>query len=128
VLDGTNDRNFAIVHPRFTGLGLERSAMASPISYLIVVPALLVLLQSPAAAQDHCLSRAEQRAAITAGKAITLAEVRRLLRQHMAGELVRARLCQESGRLIYQLTVLSRDGRVRRVTVDAGNGTVIGGL
>jgi uncharacterized membrane protein YkoI len=85
---------------------------------------------SPAVAQDqpHCLTRAEQRAAIAAGQAIPLAAVRRILRQHMAGELVRARLCQESGRLIYLLTVLSRDGRVRRVTVDATNGTVVGGL
>jgi uncharacterized membrane protein YkoI len=102
--------------------------MASPISLLMVVPALLALLQSPAAAQDRCLSRAEQRAAIAAGQAITVAAVRRILRQHMAGELVRVRLCRESGRLIYLLTVLSRDGRVHRVTVDAGNGTVIGGL
>ena len=102
--------------------------MASPMSLLLVVPALLALLLSPAAAQDRCLTRAEQRAAITARQAIPLAAVRRILRQHMAGELVRARLCQESGRLIYMLTVLSRDGRVRRVTVDATNGTVIGGL
>jgi uncharacterized membrane protein YkoI len=102
--------------------------MASPRSLLMVVPALLALLLSPAGAQDRCLTRAEQRAAIAAGQAIPLAAVRRILRQHMAGELVRARLCQESGHLIYMLTVLSRDGRVRRVTVDATNGTVIGGL
>jgi uncharacterized membrane protein YkoI len=41
------------------------------------------------------------------------------------GELVRARLCQESERLIYLLTVLPRDGKVRRVVVDAKNGAVI---
>jgi len=52
-----------------------------------------------------------------------------MLRQRMGGELVRrARLCHESGRLIYRLTVLARDGKVRQVTIDATNGTVIGGL
>ena len=51
-----------------------------------------------------------------------------MLRQRMGGELVRARLCHEPSRLIYLLTVLARDGKVRRVTVDATNGTVISGL
>jgi len=97
---------------------------------LMVVLALTALLTSPAVAQERprCLTRAEQRAAIVAGEAIPLADVRRMLRQRVGGELVRARLCHESGRLIYLLTVLSRDGRVRRVTVDATNGTVVGGL
>ena len=90
------------------------------------------MLSLPAAAQEQsrCLSRAEQRAAIAAGQAIPLATARQMLRQRMsgAGELVRARLCHESGRLVYRLTVLPRDGKVRQVTIDATNGTVIGGL
>jgi uncharacterized membrane protein YkoI len=92
--------------------------------------ALLAMLSLPAAAQEQprCLSRAEQRAAIAAGQAISLATARQMLRQRMSGELVRARLCQESGRLVYRLTVLPRDGKVRQVTIDATNGTVIGGL
>jgi uncharacterized membrane protein YkoI len=89
-------------------------------------------LQGPAAAEERpsCLTRAEQRAAIAEGHAIPLAVARRMLRQRMGGELVlvRARLCHDSGKLIYLLTVLTRDGKVRRVTVDATNGTVIGGL
>jgi len=90
----------------------------------------LAVLLSPAAAgeQPRCLTRAEQRAAIAAGEAIPLAAARRMLGQRTAGELVRARLCHDASRLIYLLTVLSRDGKVRRVTVDATNGTVIGGL
>ena len=42
------------------------------------------------------------------------------------GEVVRARLCEQSGRLVYVLTVLAGDGKVARASVDAGNGTVIG--
>jgi uncharacterized membrane protein YkoI len=97
--------------------------------------AAIALPRLPAAAEvaaaperPHCLSRAEQRAAIQAREAIPLAVARRTLRHRKVGELIQARLCKDSGRLIYLLTVLSRDGKVRRVTVDATNGTVIGGL
>ena len=104
--------------------------MLGPRSLLIMTLALLAMLSLPAAAQEQprCLSRAEQRAAIAAGEAIPLATARQMLRQRMSGELVRARLCRESGRLVYRLTVLPRDGKVRQVTIDATNGTVIGGL
>jgi uncharacterized membrane protein YkoI len=98
---------------------------------LALACAVLTVLLTPAAAEQErprCLSRAEQRAAIAAGEAIPLAAARRMLRQRMGGELVRARLCHEPSRLIYLLTVLARDGKVRRVTVDATNGTVISGL
>ena len=97
---------------------------------LALAGAVLAVPSPPAAAQERprCLTRIEQRAAIVAGEAIPLAAARLMLRQRMAGELVRARLCREPGRLIYLLTVLARDGNVRRVTVDAANGTVIGGL
>ena len=104
--------------------------MQKPKSLLLMTLALFVMLSLPAAAQEQprCLSRAEQRAATAAGEAIPLATARQMLRQRMGGELVRARLCHESGRLIYRLTVLARDGKVRQVTIDATNGTVIGGL
>ena len=104
--------------------------MQSPRSLLLITLASLAMLSLPAAAQEQprCLTRAEQRAAILAGEAIPLATARQMLRQRMGGELVRARLCHESGRLIYRLTVLARDGKVRQVTIDATNGTVIGGL
>src|SRR3954470_21859274 len=104
--------------------------MLSPTSLLMMTLALLATLSLPAAAEEQarCLSRAEQRAAIAAGQAIPLATARQMLRQRMGGELVRARLCHESGRLVYRLTVLPRDGKVRQVTIDATNGTVIGGL
>jgi hypothetical protein len=110
--------------------GPKACSMPSPRLLLIMTLALLPMLSLPAAAQEQprCLSRAEQRAAIAAGEAIPLATARQMLRQRMGGELVRARLCKESGRLIYRLTVLARDGKVRQVTVDATNGTVIGGL
>ena len=100
--------------------------MANPILLAMVTLALVAMLTSSAAAQERpqCLTRAEQRAAIAAGEAIPLAAAR----QRATGELVRARLCRDSRRLIYLLTVIARDGKVRQVTVDATSGMVIGGL
>jgi uncharacterized membrane protein YkoI len=97
---------------------------------LVAVFAVLLAVTGPAGADDalHCLSRNEQRAAITDGKAVPLAAARRAARLKTPGELVRARLCHKSERLIYLLTVLARDGKVAHVTVDAKNGAVIGEL
>jgi uncharacterized membrane protein YkoI len=95
----------------------------------VVLP-LIFALPGSAPAQEHppCLSRTEQRAAIADGRAIPLAVAKRMVRQRISGELLGARLCPGSGRLVYLLTVLTHDGKVRRVTVDASSGTVIGGL
>jgi uncharacterized membrane protein YkoI len=41
--------------------------------------------------------------------------------------VVRARLCEGGKGLVYMLTVLSRDGKVARVTVDATSGSVLTG-
>ena len=41
-------------------------------------------------------------------------------------DVIKAQLCQEPDRLIYRLTLLGRDGKVKRATVDAINGAVVG--
>ena len=97
---------------------------------LLAALVLLLAVHRPATAADalRCISRNEQRAAIADGKAVPLATARRAARQKTPGDLVNARLCRQSERLIYLLTVLARDGKVARVTVDAANGTIIGEL
>jgi uncharacterized membrane protein YkoI len=99
---------------------------------LIVVALVVAVLLMPefadpagAAPRLRCLTRDQQRVAIAERRAVPLATVRRTLRSRVPGELVRARLCQDPKRLIYLLTVLPRDGKVRRVTIDARNGAVI---
>ena len=81
----------------------------------------------PAEAEGRlrCLTRDQQRVAISERRALPLATVRRTVRARVPGELVRAQLCQDSQRLIYLLTVLPRDGKVRRVIVDAKSGAVV---
>jgi hypothetical protein len=73
-----------------------------------------------------CLDQRERRA--EAGKFITLVAAMRAARARMPGTVVRARLCRGPDGLVYVLTVLARDGKVARITVDAVKGTLVGGL
>ena len=82
---------------------------------------------SPAAGaeRNRCLSPEERRAKIASHQVVPLARAIRAAKVRRA-EVVRASLCERGGKLVYLLTVLLRDGKVARVTVDAGSGTVIG--
>ena len=87
---------------------------------------------APADAAGHprraCLTKAEQRAAVASHRAISLGRAIKSARRHgHHGEALRARLCHRGGRLVYVLTLLPRNGKVRRVTVDAANGRVVSG-
>ena len=97
---------------------------------IVSMIALLIGLSGPAAAAERtCLSKAEQRAAISNGQAVTLATAIRSARGSVRGrgarEVVRARLCREADGLVYVLTVLARDGKVTHTTVDATSGKVV---
>lgn len=95
--------------------------------------AALTALAAPATAAETqhqaCLGKAEQRAAISQGQAVTLAaairSARGSVRGHGAREVVRARLCREERGLVYLLTLLSRDGKVTHAAVDASSGKVV---
>jgi len=95
------------------------------VALLLVVLGPLSVAPAEAEPRMRCLTRDQQRTAITERRAVPLAAVRKAVRARAPGELVRARLCQEPERLIYLLTVLPRDGKVRRVIVDAKNGAVV---
>ncbi len=77
-----------------------------------------------ALAADRCLTPNEQKARTASHSVVPLSRAMRAVRPR--GEVVRARLCEQSGRLVYVLTVLAGDGKVARASVDAGNGTVVG--
>lgn len=73
-----------------------------------------------------CLSQRERKAANESGKIIHLATAIRSVKKRMPGAVVRARLCRSKGGLVYVLTVLARNGKVARLSVDAVRGTVVG--
>jgi uncharacterized membrane protein YkoI len=93
----------------------------------------LTSLSRPAlAAPDDdqaCLSKAEQRAALSNGQTVTLAAAIRSVRGSVRGrgtrEVVKARLCREHNGLVYLLTLLTRDGKVTHTAVDATSGKVV---
>jgi uncharacterized membrane protein YkoI len=99
---------------------------------LTVMATLTALLAAaPAAAEEDraCLSKAEQKAALSNGQTVTLAAAIRSARGSVRGrgarEVVKARLCREEKGLVYLLTLLTRDGKVTHTAVDATSGKVV---
>jgi hypothetical protein len=118
----------ATVHARFTAVWYRPGMVAHRLALVALMSVLVAPLWFGVAGAEprmRCLSRDQQRAAIQERHALPLATVRRAVRGRVPGELLRAQLCQEPQRLIYLLTVLARDGKVRRVMVEAKNGAVV---
>jgi uncharacterized membrane protein YkoI len=95
-------------------------------------PIALVVLAAarPAAAADPpaCLTQEQRRAAVATHRAIPLAHAVHDVRSRAAGaDVVGARLCYRGGQLVYLLTVLTRDGKVIRASVNAASGALIEG-
>jgi hypothetical protein len=81
----------------------------------------------PDVAPTHaCLDQKERKVVEESGKVIHLAAAVRAARKRTPGTLVQARLCRGADGLVYVLTVLARDGKVARLTVDAVKGTLVG--
>lgn len=102
----------------------------SPWRWCFLAAALMMAMPaSPGAAADNlrCLSPQERRAVIAAKKAMPLARAMRAVGKRVPGETVRAELCEANSRLVYQLTILARNGRVTRATVDAVTGQLLSG-
>jgi uncharacterized membrane protein YkoI len=79
---------------------------------------------APARAADHCLSRNEQHAKAAAHAVVPLSRAMRQLKPR--GDVIRARLCEHDGHLVYLLTVLGTDGKVAQASIDAANGALLG--
>jgi len=98
-----------------------------PVFFLTLVALLLTAAgQSPRAAEPapadtSCLNAAGIQEALLAGRAQKLADIRRKLK----GDIVRADLCHDNGKLAYLVTLLSPNGMVRRVTDDASSGEML---
>jgi uncharacterized membrane protein YkoI len=100
-------------------------------AHRFAIAALTILSLAPARAAEvahACLDQKERRVEIESGRVVRLDTALRAARSKMSGTLVRARLCRSNDGLVYMLTVLARDGKVARLTVDAVKGTLVGGL
>jgi len=90
----------------------------------MVTGTLLLGATATAGAADHCFSRNEQKAKAAAHAVVPLSRAIRQLKPH--GEVIRARLCESDGHLVYLLTVLATDGKVAQASIDAANGALLG--
>ena len=91
-----------------------------------LVAALVVLWASQSGtpeAAPRCLSAAETRKAIASGRVVPLARIRQAIRRRGLGEVIRVKLCRR-GRLVYVITVLSANGKVRKLTIGARTGSM----
>ncbi len=83
-------------------------------------------LPQPVIAQA-CLSQRQIRAAVQSGAAIPLSRLISSIRATVAGQVLpQPQLCRSGGRLVYLINVLSGNGQVQQLTIDAGSGTILG--
>lgn len=101
----------------------KRASLALAVStgLAAAVPAVAAFAPVPVLAQTgpgECLTVGAAQEALLDGRARRLAEIRRKLE----GDIVKADLCLDEGRLAYRVTVLTRDGQVKKVVLDASSG------
>ena len=76
---------------------------------------------------DGCLSPGEARAVAQSGEILPLSRVIGQIRAAGNGEILPPpQLCNVGGRYVYLVNVLTRDGQVTRLTVDASSGSILG--
>jgi hypothetical protein len=77
----------------------------------------------PADPAPTCLTSAAAQDAVAGGRVLRFADIKR----RISGDIVKADLCSTKGKLAYVVTVLTADGMVKRVAVDASSGEMIYG-
>lgn len=92
------------------------------IAAVLAVPA----LAGPAAAAD-CLSPNQARAAAQQGQILPMSSIIGSIKAAAGGEILPPpQLCQSGGRYVYIVNVLQPNGQVKKITVDAASGDIIG--
>ncbi len=96
--------------------------------FLVIAALVAVSASRPVSAAElsNCLNKEQRAAVLAGGKVVTLSQAISAARARK-GDVVRARLCQRPSGLVYVLTLLRRDGKVVRMTVDAQSGRLAGG-
>ena len=94
---------------------------------LVAFISLNALALSRRAYADGCLTPGEARAVAESGEIVPLSHVISQIRAAANGEILPPpQLCNVNGRYVYLVNVLTRDGQVTRLTVDASSGNIIG--
>jgi uncharacterized membrane protein YkoI len=78
--------------------------------------------------QGHAQARRDHeraRAALARGEILPLTKILAIAAARAPGDVIKVELEEDKGRLIYEVRVLSKDGRVREVEVNARTGEVL---
>lgn len=67
----------------------------------------------------------DAREAYENGVALPLSQILPLALRAVPGEILEVELEREHGRLVYEIEILARSGRVRKVTLDARTGAIL---
>lgn len=73
----------------------------------------------------QCLGAEEIRVAVSQGRAKSLVAITQAANAVVSGDVIKANLCTDGGRLTYELVILSRQGNVTRLVLDAKSGKVL---
>jgi uncharacterized membrane protein YkoI len=79
----------------------------------------------PAVAETACFSAEETRDHVQKLGLVALHDIVRSARGAGHADLISARLCETNGNMVYMITMLGREGKVMRLTVDARTGDLI---
>lgn len=85
--------------------------------------ALFVLTATPAAAGDSDQDRA--RRAMEAGEIRPLRDILATAEAAYGGQFVEAELEHDDGRWVYEIKLITADGKLARLKYDAGSGTLL---
>lgn len=90
-----------------------------------LVPALLAFLAFPALAQDAVPDHERAQDAVAIGVVLPLAEVLTLLAQTHPGDVIEVELEDEDGIIVYEIEIVTPDGRLLEIEINATTGEVL---
>ncbi|SFN57511.1 hypothetical protein SAMN04488056_101349 [Cohaesibacter marisflavi] len=93
--------------------------------WALAIIAISFLVPSSHAIAAQCLGAEEIRVAISQGRAKSLVAITQAANAVVSGDVIKANLCSAGGRLNYELVILSRQGNVTRLVLDAKSGKVL---
>ncbi len=87
----------------------------------LLVLLLLLLPAAPAPADEHDSARE----ALARKEILPLSQILGVVEREVSGRVIEIEFDREDGRYVYEIEVLSRDGRLLELSIDAATGRVL---
>lgn len=95
--------------------------------HILALAAALAVPAATGAGAADCLSPNQARAAAQQGEVMPMSSLIGDIKAAAGGEILPpAQLCQSGGRYVYIVNVLKPNGQVKKITVDAASGNIVG--